>query len=76
MTRPETAQLLTLIACYDQRTLGEADVLAWHMALANVDFETARGIVVTHYRKTGERIRPHNVVQASVPPREEWMHRP
>ena len=61
MTRSEVAKLLAFCAAYDQRTIGDADVLAWHEALEspwvpNIDLDEAQEAVVAHYRETTQRI--------------------
>ena len=61
MTRSETAKLLAFCAAYDQRTIGDADVLAWHEALdspwvPNIDLDEAQEAVVAYYRETTQRI--------------------
>lgn len=54
MNRTETAALLTLMAAYDRRTLGEEDVLAWHELLSGVEFEDAKTVVLDHYRASSQ----------------------
>ncbi|WP_460407359.1 hypothetical protein [Actinophytocola sediminis] len=68
MTRKETAVLLALIATYDQRTVGEADVEAWH-AIADVEawtFARARRAAIEHHRAGADkpRIRPAHITDA------------
>jgi hypothetical protein len=61
MTRSEIALLLGAIAGRDQRTIGEADVLAWHEDLGDLDFEQARAAVSRHFRETEARIMPAHI---------------
>ncbi|HEY5990451.1 MAG TPA: hypothetical protein VIV12_29290 [Streptosporangiaceae bacterium] len=61
MSPEETIDLLAIMAAYDQRTVGEADVIAWHAALADVVFEDARRSVIGHYRENDDRIMPSDV---------------
>jgi hypothetical protein len=68
MKRSETAALLAKCAAYDQRTIGEADVEAWAEALdcpwvPNIGLEEALATVAAHYRATGRRIAPADVLQ-------------
>ena len=49
MNTAQVAGLLTVVASFDRRTLGEADVLAWHSALYDLDFEDCRCAVATHF---------------------------
>jgi hypothetical protein len=61
MIPSQTATLLALIAGYDQRTVGESDVIAWHAALHDLDITTCRDAVITHYRNTDHRITPAQI---------------
>ena len=68
MTRSETAKLLAFCAAYDQRTIGEADVLAWAEALEspwvpNIDLDEAQAAVVAHYRETTQRVNVADVLK-------------
>jgi hypothetical protein len=63
MDRPKTALLLALCAAFDQRTLGEADVEAWHAAIGDLAYEDSRQAVIAHYRESRERIMPADVRQ-------------
>jgi hypothetical protein len=61
LTRSEVAKLLALCAGYDQRTIGDADVLAWYEGLQspwvpNIDPEEAQDAVIAHYQETSQRI--------------------
>jgi hypothetical protein len=61
MTRSEIALLLGAIAGRDQRTIGDADVLAWHEDLGDLDFQDARAAVSRHFRETAARIMPAHI---------------
>ncbi len=68
MTKSETAALLAFCAAYDQRTIGETDVLAWHGALdcpwvPNIDLDEAQAAVIAHYRETAQRINVADVLK-------------
>lgn len=72
MTPAQTAELLTIVAAYDRRTLGDADVLAWSLALDDVDLADAKRAVVAHYRESRVFLMPSDVralVRASRPVR-------
>jgi hypothetical protein len=61
MNKSDTAKLLAFCAAYDQRTIGDADVLAWAEALEspwvpNIDLDEAQEAVVAHYQETTQRI--------------------
>lgn len=63
MTREEVAKLLSMAAAYDQRTIGEADVIAWWNAIRHLDAQRAGEAVIEHYRTRRERIMPADVVR-------------
>jgi hypothetical protein len=68
LTRSEAAKLLALCAAYDQRTIGDADVLAWHEGLQspwvpNIDPEEAQEAVIAHYRETTQRVNVADVLK-------------
>lgn len=65
MTTDEIIDLLSLIAAYDQRTVGEADVEAW-LVIADAEdwtWPAARRAVIEHHRRGSEkpRIRPAHI---------------
>lgn len=61
MNRAETAQLLAVIQTYDQRTVGETDVIAWHGVVGDLRFDECRDSVLAHYGEKTDRIMPANV---------------
>lgn len=70
MNKADAAELLTFAAAFDQRTIGNADVEAWALALADLPWDdSARAAIAAYYGSaggypaTGERrfIQPHNV---------------
>jgi hypothetical protein len=68
MTKRDIAVLLAMIAAYDQRTIGEADVEAWH-AVAGAEEWTlprARRAVIEHHRAGADktRMRPAHISDA------------
>lgn len=65
MTKTEVALLLSLIAAYDQRTIGNADVEAWHAVAqhARWDNDKVRQAVVAHYARETRRIMPADITQ-------------
>jgi hypothetical protein len=58
MTPSQTAELLTFCAAFDRRTIGKADVLAWHAVLGDIDPDEARNAVTAHYRDQTRWIMP------------------
>jgi hypothetical protein len=63
MKRDQIIDLLSVAAAYDQRTVGNADIAAWTLALGELDFDRARDAVVAHYREQTRRIMPADVRQ-------------
>lgn len=61
MTPSEVARVLTKAAAYDSRTIGEADVLAWHEVLSEVDLADGLAAVALHYAEHTERLMPAHV---------------
>lgn len=66
MTKTETAQLLTLIAAFDRRTIGETDVEAWHLILADLDANDCADAVKAHFATSREWLMPADVRNAAV----------
>lgn len=61
MNLSETALMLAQIQAYDQRTVGESDVIAWHSLLVDAPFEDCREAIRRHYAENTERIMPAHV---------------
>ena len=63
ITRGETAKLLGLAAAYDQRTIGEADVEAWHAVARIGRWHAAHAVraLLEHYTTNTERIMPAHI---------------
>ena len=61
MTIEEVIDLLAVAAAFDQRTIGEADAVAWHAAIGDLDFADARAAVIGHYRESRDRVMPADV---------------
>lgn len=63
MSKAEVAALLAFIAAFDQRTIGEADVEAWHLVARHSkwDKDAAGQAVVAHYAETKHRIMPADI---------------
>lgn len=67
MTLAETADLLSIAAAIDKRTLGESDVRAWQMVLDDIPFEAARDALRAHYRETTKHVMPSDIVRRAKP---------
>lgn len=71
MTPAEVARLLSKASAFDQRTIGELDVAAWHEILVRVDLADALAAVTRHYTETRERLMPADVVRHARSIRED-----
>lgn len=63
MTPADTARVLTKCAAYDQRTIGQADVLAWHEIIAGLELADALDAVRRHYRAEARRAMPADILE-------------
>lgn len=64
MTPADAAELLTLAAAFDRRTVGEADARAWAAALHTLPLDQdARAAVARHYSETDKWLTPAHVRQ-------------
>lgn len=61
MNLSETALMLAQMQAYDQRTVGESDVIAWHALLGDAPFEDCQEAVRRHYAEQTDRIMPAHV---------------
>lgn len=61
MNRSQIALLLTAIAGRDQRTIGDADVLAWHQDVGDLAYDDALAAVTRHFRESTDRIMPAHI---------------
>lgn len=61
MTPGDAARVLAKAAAFDQRTVGAADVAAWHEALSDLDAADALAAVARHYSTSEQRIMPVHV---------------
>lgn len=63
MTPADTARVLTRIAGVDQRTIGKADVAAWHETIGHFDLEDCLEAVRQFFASEAERrIKPADIV--------------
>lgn len=61
MSPADIARLLALITAYDHRTIGEADVAAWHHAIADFDPADCIQAIHDHYRDSVDWLMPAHV---------------
>lgn len=76
MTPADAAELLTLAAAFDRRTVGEADARAWAAALNAVPLDDdARAAVARHYAETDRWLTPAHVLQQRAKIRRDRLDR-
>lgn len=76
MTPADAAELLTLCAAFDRRTVGEADARAWAAALNAVPLDDdARAAVARHYAETDRWITPAHVIRQRAAIRADRIQR-
>jgi hypothetical protein len=63
MTPSETAKLLAYCAAFDRRTVGKADVAAWHKLLGRYAYEDAETAVNEHYSAEHRWIMPADILR-------------
>lgn len=63
MTPEDVIDVLAKAAAFDQRTVGQADVLAWHEILHRIERDDALDAVAKHYAESRERLMPADVVR-------------
>lgn len=63
MKKSEAALILAAAAARDLRTVGEADVLAWHEDLEDITYPEAREALKRYYRDNTDRIMPAHIRQ-------------
>ena len=61
MNRHEAAQLLTVVAAYDRRTLGDMDVVTWAKALDDITLDDATEAVHGWFRDRSDWLLPADV---------------
>jgi hypothetical protein len=71
----EIATLLAMVAAFDRRTVGEADVVAWHEAVGDLRLEDARAAVIAHFRTSRDWLMPIDVRTAVAALRRDRLER-
>jgi hypothetical protein len=61
MTPGDVARLLAKCQAYDRRTVGHADIAAWHEALEDLELGPALAAVAEHYRDETTWVMPAHV---------------
>jgi len=71
MTPEDVIDVLAKAAAFDQRTVGQADVLAWHEILQRLERDDALAAVTRHYAESRERLMPADVLRHARSVRED-----
>jgi hypothetical protein len=71
VTPEDVVDVLTKAAAFDQRTVGRADVLAWHEVIGRLDRDDALAAVTRHYTESRDRVMPADVVRLARVVRED-----
>lgn len=61
MNAEETGRVLAKCASYDNRKIGDADVIAWYQVLSDLPYSDCIAAVIGHYTDSPERIMPAHV---------------
>lgn len=63
MNRSDTNKVLAKMAAYDRRTVGIADVAAWHEIIGDLDYDDCLTAVRDHYTESREWCMPADVAE-------------
>jgi hypothetical protein len=74
LTPEQTVDLLTLVQSFDRRTVGEADVTAWHLAVGDLPFADSQEAVIAHYRDSREWLMPADIRHRVKETRQERLN--
>lgn len=61
MNAAETGNLIALMALYDNRKTGDAEIVAWLKTIGDLRYADCEAAVVAHYRESRERVMPADV---------------
>jgi hypothetical protein len=62
VTKKEMALVLAKAAAFDARTIGDADVEAWHECVGDLDYDVALERVTEHFRHSRDRLMPADLL--------------
>ncbi len=66
MNIPLSTRVLAKCAAFDQRTVGETDILAWAETIPDwVELEDAMSAVTMHYSRDRRRMMPVDLIQCA-----------
>jgi hypothetical protein len=75
VTPEDVIDVLAKAAAFDQRTVGQADILAWHEIVHRLEREDALEAVTRHYAESRERLMPADVIRHARAAREDRRRR-
>jgi hypothetical protein len=75
MNLEETGALLAKAAGYDNRTIGQGNVLAWHEALNDLRLDDCLQAVTLHHRSSSEYLMPVHIRRLAAEVRRERQER-
>jgi hypothetical protein len=61
MTPAETGKVLIKCAAFDQRTIGEGDINAWHEVIGHLPLAACLEAVTSHYHEHSHRAMPADI---------------
>lgn len=62
MKHSEVGDLLTMCAGFDNRTVGEANVVAWHQIIGHLPYVQAKIAVLEYYTRESRQMMPADVM--------------
>jgi hypothetical protein len=71
VTPDDVIEVLAKCSAYDQRTVGEVDVMAWHEVLARMELTDALEAVRRHYSESSARAMPADILRNARVARDE-----
>lgn len=66
MNVTQTASVLEKCAAFDQRTVGEGDLAAWHEIIGYLDLADCLAAVTAHYREQTQRAMPADIRKLAI----------
>lgn len=75
MNLEETSKVLGKLALYDNRKVGQADVLAWHEVLGRLDLRDCLEAVTVHYSESSQRAMPADIRKLAIVIRDQRKSR-
>jgi hypothetical protein len=63
MNATDVGRVLAKAAAFDQRKVGQSDVLAWLEAIGHLPVNDALAAVTRHYQESSDRLQPAHVIE-------------